>query len=57
LASAISTYREQVSREMSALQRAGLVGKESGVLVVLDVQRLEALVHKNKAGPSTPTQE
>jgi CRP-like cAMP-binding protein len=57
MASANSTYREQVSREMSALQRAGLVGKEPGMLVVLDVQRLEALVQKNKAGLSTPTQE
>lgn len=57
LASAISTYREQVSREMSALQRAGLVCKEPGALIVLDVQRLEALVQKNKAGLSTLPQE
>lgn len=57
LASAISTYREQVSREMSALQRAGLVCKEPGALIVLDVQRLEALVQKNKAGLSPPPQE
>lgn len=57
LASAISTYREQVSREMSALQRTGLVCKEPGALIMLDVQRLEALVQKSKAGLSPPPQE
>ena len=44
LASVVSTYREQVTRELSALARAGLVAKDGTALVLLDVARLEALV-------------
>jgi CRP-like cAMP-binding protein len=44
LAGRISTYREQVSREMSVLQRVGLLHKDGTALVVADVARLQELV-------------
>jgi CRP-like cAMP-binding protein len=50
LASQVSTYREQVTRELSALARAGVLGKDGRALVVLDVARLEKLVEEVKAG-------
>lgn len=46
LASQISTYREQVSREISALAKAGVLGRNGGALVVLDVARLEQRVEE-----------
>lgn len=50
IASQISTYREQVTRELSALARAGVLGKEGGALVVKDVKRLEKMVEDVRAG-------
>jgi CRP-like cAMP-binding protein len=50
LASEVSTYREQVTRELSALAKAGIVGREDGALVVRDVARLERLVAEVRAG-------
>ena len=50
LASQVSTYREQVTRELSMLARDGLVAKDGRALVVLDVARLERLVAE-VAGP------
>ena len=44
LAAQVGTTREQVTRELSALTRDGLLQKGRGVLVVTDVPRLEALV-------------
>jgi len=44
LAARVSTYREQVTREFSALTRAGILGKDKEALLVRDVARLEALV-------------
>lgn len=44
LASRVSTYREQVTRELSALARQNLLAKEGKALVVLDVERLARLV-------------
>jgi CRP/FNR family cyclic AMP-dependent transcriptional regulator len=44
LASQVSTYREQVSRELSALQKSGLIAKDGQALVVCDVKRLQQLV-------------
>lgn len=44
LAARVSTNREQVTRELNVLARAGLVGKEDGALVVHDVARLERMV-------------
>jgi len=46
IASQVSTYREQVTRELSALAKAGVLGKEDGALVVRDVARLERLVEE-----------
>lgn len=50
LASQVSTYREQVTRELSALARAGVLGKDGRALVVLDVARLEKMVEEMKSG-------
>lgn len=44
LAGRISTNREQVTRELNALRRDGLLLKEGKALVVPDVARLSALV-------------
>jgi CRP/FNR family cyclic AMP-dependent transcriptional regulator len=50
LASQVSTYREQVTRELSALARAGVLGKDGRALVVLDVARLEKMVEEVRSG-------
>ena len=44
LAAQVGTTREQVTRELSALTRQGLLQKSAGALVVTDVQRLQELV-------------
>ena len=44
IASRVSTHREAVSRELSELQRAGLVERLHGALVIHDVPRLARLV-------------
>jgi CRP-like cAMP-binding protein len=44
IAGQISTNREQVSRELSAMARQGLVRREGHALVVPDVARLERIV-------------
>lgn len=46
IASLVSTNREQVTRELSALTRAGVLGKETGALVVRDIARLERLIEE-----------
>jgi CRP/FNR family cyclic AMP-dependent transcriptional regulator len=43
LASLVSSYREQVTRELSALVKAGVLAKDGNALVVADAARLEAL--------------
>ena len=50
LASQVSTYREQVTRELSSLARARVVAKDGKALVVLDVARLEKMVGQTRAG-------
>jgi len=50
LASQVSTYREQVTRELSALARAKVLGKDGRALVVLDVGRLQKMVDEVKSG-------
>jgi CRP-like cAMP-binding protein len=50
VASQVSTYREQVTRELSALAKLGILGKEASALLVLDVQRLEKMVEEVRAG-------
>ena len=44
IAAHISTYREQVSRELSALAKQGLVRRSGAALVVTDVAGLERIV-------------
>jgi CRP/FNR family cyclic AMP-dependent transcriptional regulator len=44
IASQVSTYREQVTRELSALVRAGVLEKDGSALIVRDVVRLEKMV-------------
>ncbi|GIL03759.1 MAG: cyclic nucleotide-binding protein [Betaproteobacteria bacterium] len=46
IASQVSTYREQVTRELSALVKTGLLAKDRRALVVLDVARLGRLVEE-----------
>lgn len=44
IASRVSTYREQVTRELSTLTAQGLIAREGNCLVVLDVALLETMV-------------
>ncbi len=50
LASQVSTYREQVTRELSSLARSRIVAKEGSALVILDVARLEKMIEQTRAG-------
>jgi CRP-like cAMP-binding protein len=51
IASRVSTNREQVTREFSALARGGLLRKERNALVVLDVARLQRTVAEVRTAP------
>ena len=42
----MSTYREQVTRELSLLTKQGLLAKDGNALVLLDVARLERMVEE-----------
>lgn len=44
IASHISTYREQVTRELSSMTKQGLIQKAGGALVIPNVERLEKMV-------------
>jgi CRP-like cAMP-binding protein len=44
IAGHISTYREQVTRELSAMARQGLIQRTRGALLIPDVKRLERVV-------------
>jgi CRP-like cAMP-binding protein len=44
IAAQVSTYREQVTRELSRMVKQGLIARDGGALVVEDVARLEELV-------------
>jgi len=46
IASRVSTNREQVTRELSALTRSGLLAKDGATLVVRDVGRLARMVEE-----------
>lgn len=50
IASQVSTTREQVTRELSVLAKAGVLTKERGALRVNDVATLERNVHAVRAG-------
>jgi CRP/FNR family transcriptional regulator, cyclic AMP receptor protein len=47
LAAQLGTYREQVTRELSALTRSGVVGKDGRAIVVPDVRRLQAIARRD----------
>jgi CRP-like cAMP-binding protein len=44
IAGNISTYREQVTRELSAMAKQGLIQRSGGALVIPNVERLERIV-------------
>ena len=44
IASQISTYREQVTRELSTMAKQGLVQRDGRALVIPDIEQLEQLV-------------
>lgn len=44
IASHISTYREQVTRELSAMAKQGLIQRSGSALVIPNVERLERIV-------------
>ncbi len=44
IASKVSTYREQVTRELSAMAKQGLLVRDGQALVIPDVARLERIV-------------
>jgi CRP/FNR family transcriptional regulator, cyclic AMP receptor protein len=49
LAAQVSTYREEVTRELSALAKAGIVGRDGRALLIRDLRRLETLVEEVKS--------
>lgn len=49
LASLVSTYREQVTREISALVRMGVLAKDGSALVVKDFAQLERMASPDTA--------
>ena len=51
IANRVSTYREQVTRELSALAAQGVIAREGRCLVVRDVARLEILVNEVSWAP------
>jgi CRP/FNR family transcriptional regulator, cyclic AMP receptor protein len=51
IASRVSTYREQVTRELSTLTAQGLIAREANCLVVTDVELLENMVADVRHSP------
>ena len=51
IASQVSTYREQVTRELSAMAKQGLVQRAGRALVIPDVARLEKIVAEVRRSP------
>ncbi|MBA2963116.1 MULTISPECIES: Crp/Fnr family transcriptional regulator [Ramlibacter] len=49
LAHLVSSYREQVTRELSALAKAGVVARQDGALVVRDLERLKHIANREVA--------
>lgn len=49
LAGRISTRRETVTKELSAMEREGLLQRRRGALVILDVPRLIGMIDEDKA--------
>ncbi|HEX2828878.1 MAG TPA: Crp/Fnr family transcriptional regulator [Burkholderiales bacterium] len=48
MASKVATYREQVTREITAMVKQGLLERSGKTLVVPDVQRLERLISEGR---------
>lgn len=48
IAGKVSTYREQVTRELSSMAKQGLLRRDSGALVIPDVARLERAVAQER---------
>jgi CRP-like cAMP-binding protein len=46
IASRVSTHREAVTRELNRLSRIGLIERQSGMLIVWDVDRLAEMLHE-----------
>lgn len=46
IASRVSTHREAVTRELNRLSRIGLIERQSGVLIICDVDRLAEMLHE-----------
>ena len=46
LAHLVSSYREQITRELSALAKAGVLARENSSLVVLDLARLKQIASR-----------
>ena len=51
IASQVSTYREQVTRELSAMAKLGLVQRSGRALVIPDIARLEKIVAEIRRSP------
>jgi CRP-like cAMP-binding protein len=51
IASQVSTYREQVTRELSAMVKQGLLQRSGRALVITDVARLEKIVAEVRRSP------
>lgn len=49
MASQISTYREQITRELSNLSKRGLIRKQGRALLVADIAKLQQLVDEVRA--------
>ena len=49
LANRVSSYREQITRELSALARAGVLARDGGALVVRDIARLRLMAEDTPA--------
>jgi CRP/FNR family transcriptional regulator, cyclic AMP receptor protein len=54
LAHRVSTYREQVTRELSALAKAGVLSREGTALVVRDVAQLQRIVEGSVPAAPSP---
>jgi CRP/FNR family cyclic AMP-dependent transcriptional regulator len=52
IAAQVGTTREQVTRELSALARLGVLEKSAGALVVTDLERLQQLVKCSREAPA-----
>jgi CRP/FNR family cyclic AMP-dependent transcriptional regulator len=46
IASRVSTHREAVTREFNRLSRMGLIERQSGALIIWDVDRLVEMLHE-----------